>query len=93
MTERSAAGFTVVVSVAVLSPVLGSATLLPTLAALVMVLTAVGLTTMLTVTLSPLAMAPRVQVTVPPASVQPADAEAKLAAAGRVSVRVTAVPV
>ncbi len=61
----SAGAFTVVVAVALLFPVLGSPSLLVTLAILVRVPVVVGVTIILTVALCPLRRRPMLQVTVP----------------------------
>ncbi len=68
LIDRSAAGSTWVVVVQLLLPMLGSATLLDTLAVLLSKPTAAadGVTTMVTVTLAPLFKVPMAHVTVPP---------------------------
>src|SRR5918996_5433256 len=69
-TDRWAAGFTVVFSVAVLLGVSGSGSFAPTDAVSVMVPACEVVTTMVTVAVSPPATDPRLQVTVPPARLQ-----------------------
>src|SRR5262245_3129104 len=77
---------------AVLSPVLASASKLVTVAVLTSTPGALGTTSMFLVTgPAPAAIAPKLQVTVPEACVQPESAEEKLDAGGRGSVTVTRV--
>jgi hypothetical protein len=92
--DKSAAGLTVVLAVAVLFAVFGSNSLLFTLALLVITSTTVGLTTILTVAVAPLARFPTLQVTVPPDRVQLpwlGVAETKATLEGNVSVTSTPV--
>ena len=82
-------------AVAVLSPVLGSLSGAVTLAVLVRSPAELGVTTMVTVALSPLARLPMAQMTGPVPLHVPglAEEETKLTPPGRVSVRVTWLPV
>ena len=91
VTSRSAAGSTVVSSVASLFPLSGSSSLAVTLASLLIVPVAVVVITISMVALAPSAKLPRSQVTTPLAWVQGAVADTKVTPAGRVSVRVTPV--
>ena len=92
---RTGGAAKVVTAVALLLVLSGSATSLETVAVLLRLVRPAALTTMVTVALSPLAMVPRLHVTVPPASTQGVpwlgDAEIKVTAPGRVSVRVAPV--
>jgi hypothetical protein len=86
--------FTVVVAVAVLLAVLGSFSVAVMVAVLVIVPATVGVTTSVTVIVPPLAIPPRLQVTVPLTWLQVpwlGVADTKVTPAGRVSVRVTPV--
>jgi hypothetical protein len=91
--DRSAAAVTVVVAVALLFALLGSASVAVTLAVLVIVPPALGaITEIVTVADPPLAIVPRLHVTVPLACVHVpwvAVADTKVTPAGNVSVKVT----
>jgi len=93
VTDRSAEAVTVVLAVALLFALLESASVAVTVALLVIVPPEVGaVTTIVTVALDPLAIDPRLQVTVPALWVQVpwvAVADTKPTPAGKVSVRVT----
>jgi len=95
VTDRSAEAVTVVLAVALLLPAFGSFSVAVTLAVLVSVPLETGaVTTMVTVALDPLAIDPRLQVTVPALWVQVpwvGVADTKITPAGNVSVRVTPV--
>jgi hypothetical protein len=80
------AGATVVVADAELLAGLGSASLAETVAVLVTVPAAVGVTTMVRVEEAPTARLPTLQLTVPLALVHPDDADPKVTLPGRVSV-------
>ena len=76
-------------TVASLPLVFGSVPIAVTLAVLAIVPGVVEVTMIVAVALSPLAKVPRPQVTVLPASAQPAEAERKVTLSGNVSLRVT----
>jgi len=95
VTDRSAEAVTVVLAVALLFALLGSASLAVTLAVLVIVPPDVGaVTTIVTVALPALAIVPRLHVTVPALWVQVpwvGVADTKPTPAGKVSVKLTPV--
>jgi hypothetical protein len=93
VTDRFAEAVTVVLAVALLFALFGSPSVAVTLAVLVMVPPDVGaVTVMVTVALEPLAIDPKLHVTVPALWLQVpwvAVADTKITPLGRVSVRVT----
>ena len=91
MIARSAAGVTVVVSDVVLSPVSGSPWSPVTLAVFVWSPVEVATTAIVTVAVSPLAMLPMSQMTVPVHVPRVAADDTKLISAGSVSVSITPV--
>jgi hypothetical protein len=94
LADPTTAGVTVVVVVAVLFPVLGSATALPMVAVFVTTVAVVGVTTIVTVALPPLAIVPIAHDTVPATWVHvPCDgvAEPNATPPGKLSVMMTPV--
>src|SRR3989304_984023 len=85
-TDRAAVGMTVAMSLVVLSARAGSNSLPATAAVLVIGPSVLGVTTIVQVATTPLANAPMLQATTPPASEHPAEAELNVAPPGRVSV-------
>ncbi len=83
---------TVVSCVAVLFDVSGSNSSPETVAVFNMPPPTVGVTSMVIVEVAPALTVPRSQVTIPDASLQPAEAETKVTPVGSVSVNVTFVP-